>query len=290
MACAEERTPVGDNRASPDPTRGMRAGGAEPLEILARLRQRRPRVHAITNLVAMGLTVNGLLAIGAASPVVSGDPAEAGYLAARTDALLLNLGTPNPAWIPGMQAAAAAARGAGRPAVIDPVAVGMSPLRHALAKKLLDTGVTVLKGNAAEIRFLADGSGPGGIEADAGDIATAAAARDLAVRIGAVVVTTGPVDYVTDGRTTLTVHAGHPRQAETTGTGCLAGALIAACCAVCPPLEAATSALALFGAAAETAAAAAPGPGSFAVALLDALAALSPNSAPLGHRIQLATV
>ena len=250
------------------------------------MRQRRPRVHAITNLVAMSLTANGLLAVGAASPILSGDPAEAEELTRHADALLLNLGTPNPVWIPGMHAAAAAARDAGHPVILDPVAVGMSALRGQLTRQLLATGVTVLKGNAAEVQFLADGSGAGGIEAGAA-VNAAAAARELAARIGAVVVATGPVDYITDGRVTLTVRAGHPRQAEVTGMGCLAGALIAACCAVCPPLEASAAALALFGAAAEAAAVATAGPGSFASALLDALAALNPESTGLNDRIRV---
>ena len=230
-------------------------------------------MHAITNLVAMGLTVNGLLAIGAASPVLSGDPAEAAELTRRTHALLLNLGTPDPAWIPGMRVAAVAARAAGHPIVLDPVGVGMSSLRAGLAQELITDGVTLIKGNASEIRYLADGSGAGGIEAEA-VTSVPSLVRRLAVRVGGVVVATGPVDYISDGHRTLSVHAGHPRQADVTGMGCLAGALIAACCAVDPPLEACASALALFGAAAEVAARATPGPGSFAVALLDALAAL----------------
>jgi hydroxyethylthiazole kinase len=62
---------------------------------------------------------------------------------------------------------------------------------------------------------------------------------------------------------------------QVTGVGCALGALVAACCAVEPsPLLAATAATTVLTVAAEEAAAGSGGPGSFAVALLDALSTL----------------
>ncbi len=60
-----------------------------------------------------------------------------------------------------------------------------------------------------------------------------------------------------------------------TGVGCALGALVAACCAVEESaLVAATAATTVLTVAGEVAAATSTGPGSFAVALLDALAVL----------------
>lgn len=264
---------------------GDAVGGA-----LAALRRRRPLVHAITNPVAMALTANGLLACGAAAPVMASDPAETGPMAAIAAAVLVNLGTLQTAATAGMRTAAETARARLRPVVLDPVAVGVSTVRRALAEQLLDLGlVALIKGNADEILALAgDTSEPhGAAGTEAADPAAGVeAARALARRYGIVVVRTGPVDHVTDGRRAFQVHNGSPLLVRTAGTGCLAGALIAAFLTVQPdhPLGAAC-ALAVLGAAAERAARSAAGPGSFVPALLDALAALAPEEAAREARI-----
>ena len=66
-----------------------------------------------------------------------------------------------------------------------------------------------------------------------------------------------------------------------TGVGCALGAVMAACCAVDRrPVVAAATASAVLAAAGERAAAGNPGPGTFAVRLLDALAALAAEVRP----------
>ena len=60
-------------------------------DIVERLRQRRPRVHCITNPVAQTFTANVLLALGAA-PSMTVSPKEVVPFARRCDALLVNLG------------------------------------------------------------------------------------------------------------------------------------------------------------------------------------------------------
>ena len=64
-------------------------------DILERLRERRPRVHCITNAVAQNFTANMLLAVGAV-PSMTIAPKEVKAFAARADALLVNLGTFDP--------------------------------------------------------------------------------------------------------------------------------------------------------------------------------------------------
>src|SRR5437764_4469709 len=61
-------------------------------EILARIRERAPRVHCITNTVAQAFTANVLLAAGAV-PSMTIAPDEVGAFVAGADALLINLGT-----------------------------------------------------------------------------------------------------------------------------------------------------------------------------------------------------
>ena len=94
---------------------------------------------------------------------------------------------------------------------------------------------------------------------------------------GCVAAVTGPVDHVSDGTAVSAVANGHELLATVTGTGCMSTAITGCFLGVQPDaLAAATSALIAFGVAGEDAAREAHGPGSFHVALYDALAALDP--------------
>ena len=90
---------------------------------LLALRARTPLVHSITNLVVTNSTANALLAIGASPAMVEGEE-EVAEFAAIADALVINLGTMSAPRAHAMSLAAAAARQAGTPWVLDPVAVG----------------------------------------------------------------------------------------------------------------------------------------------------------------------
>jgi hydroxyethylthiazole kinase len=96
-----------------------------------------------------------------------------------------------------------------------------------------------------------------------------------------VVAVSGATDFVTDGTEVVAVPGGHLLMTRVTGVGCALGAVMAACCAVDRrPVVAAATASAVLAAAGERAAAGNPGPGTFAVRLLDALAALAAEVRP----------
>ena len=61
-------------------------------DVLARIRDRSPRVHCITNSVAQQYTANMLLAAGAVPSMTIG-PEEIGAFVAGANAVLINLGT-----------------------------------------------------------------------------------------------------------------------------------------------------------------------------------------------------
>jgi hydroxyethylthiazole kinase len=88
-------------------------------DILDRLRQRRPRVHCITNAVAQNFTANMLLAAGAV-PSMTIAPKEIRAFTARADALLVNLGTFDAERQKASLAAVAVANKGGIPWVLDP--------------------------------------------------------------------------------------------------------------------------------------------------------------------------
>jgi len=81
---------------------------------------------------------------------------------------------------------------------------------------------------------------------------------------------------------------GHEMMGRVTGTGCTATVIIGAFLAVSPdPVEAATTGLAYFGLAGEKAAAKALSPGSFQIALLDALYEMKEEDVRGGAKIQV---
>src|ERR1700730_11456072 len=64
-------------------------------DVLARLREPRPRVHCITNSVAQNFTANVLLAAGA-TPSMTVAPEEIASFVSGSEALLINLGMFDP--------------------------------------------------------------------------------------------------------------------------------------------------------------------------------------------------
>ncbi|RIJ56740.1 hydroxyethylthiazole kinase [Clavibacter phaseoli] len=242
------------------------------------LRERAPLVQCITNAVVTGFTANVLLALGAA-PAMTDVPTEAGPFARIASGLLVNLGTPHAEQRKAAVEAAHAAREAGTPWVLDPVAVGALPVRTRLAHELVALSPTIVRGNASEVIALATG-GAGGRGVDATDEVEAAldAATLLAGTYGTVVAVSGPVDHITDGTRIVRVATGDALLTKVTGGGCALGAVMAAFASLDPdPLRAAVAATSVYTIAAEIAAEGARGPGSFAVALLDALDAVTPE-------------
>jgi len=245
---------------------------------LALIRERKPLVHQITNYVVMNETANATLALGAL-PVMAHALQEVEEMATAASALVLNIGTLSDAWVESMVLAGLAANRAGVPVVLDPVGAGATRYRTETSRRLLaELRIAVLRGNSAEIATLAGKQAQiRGVEA----LGTGSPelAREAARELGVVAAVTGPVDHVSDGETVHAVANGHELLATVTGTGCMATAITGCFLGVRAddPLAAATEALVAFGVAAEDAAKKAKGPGSFHVALYDALYDLDPK-------------
>jgi hydroxyethylthiazole kinase len=230
--------------------------------ILERLRERRPRVHCITNAVAQAFTANMLLAAGAA-PSMTIALKEVKAFAARADAVLINLGTFDPERQKASLAAVGVANKTGIPWVLDPVFIDRSPPRAAFAKTLVSKKPRALRLNRAEFGALSGG------KIDDAALTHFAKAKRTVVGL------TGERDLVRDAGRLATIANGHPLMARVTAMGCAASALVGATLAVEPDAWKATvAALIIIGVAGEMAAARARGPGSFAMEILDAMYAL----------------
>jgi hydroxyethylthiazole kinase len=237
------------------------------------VRERAPLVQCITNFVAMDVAANALLAAGA-SPAMVHDAAEAADFVRLGGTLTVNIGTPSPAWVAGMEAAAGAAHAKGTPWVLDPVAVGATPFRDDIVARLLKFTPTVIRGNAGEIMAMAGNREVviKGVDSIRSSSDARGAAGALALATGAVVVVTGAEDVVTDGRRALALANGHPMMTKVTALGCALTGLVGAFLAVGDDaLTAAAAAVAYFGVCGELAAEGAEGPGSLRLRLLDRL-------------------
>lgn len=248
-------------RTSPD----LRALAQNAADILSRLRAKTstsaPRVHCITNSVAQNFTANVLLAAGA-QPSMTISPEEVGYFAGSADALLVNLGTFDRERAEAIDITVAAAIAAKRPWVLDPVLIDRSPPRAALARELLKRRPSALRLNAAEFGALAGADKPSGF----------AAAHSTIVALS------GATDIVAGAGQTASLNNGHPLMARVTAMGCAGSALVAACLAVeDDPWLASVAGVLILGVAGEIAGEVWKGPGSFAVAILDAIYHLEPG-------------
>lgn len=228
-------------------------------DILARIRDRAPRVHCITNTVAQHYTASMLLAAGA-GPSMTIAPEEIVSFLASADTLLVNLGTLDAERRRAIEVALGAAEAARMPWVLDPVFIEVTPARAQFARELVARRPAAVRLNHREFAALSGGDPVG-----------EAPARFAKV-FATVAAVTGAIDIVTDGSRRAVIGNGHPLMAVVTAMGCAASALVCAALAVeTDAFIATTAALTAFGVAGEIAAQSARGPGSFASAIIDAV-------------------
>lgn len=246
--------------------------------IIEQVREKGPLIHNITNQVVMNFSANGLLAFGA-SPIMANAKEDAGEIAEVSDALLINLGTITKDQFESMLRAGQAANALNIPVVVDPVGVAASEFRTDQCLKLLkEVQPTVIKGNAGELAHLI------GVElktkgvdfiGDGTSLEIVEIVEKVAEAFQTVVICTGKIDIITDGKRTLKNETGHEMMTRITGAGCLLGSIVAACVSVQENvLESAHAAVSFYGVAAERAATldTVNGPGTFLPHFLDQLA------------------
>lgn len=217
-------------------------------ETLSLLRQEKPRVHCITNMAAVSISANALLALGA-QPSTTVDPEEVAAFTSSASSLSINIGTLDPQRRAAIPTAIKAANVNAKPWVFDPVMALRAPTRWAMAEEVLTAAPPIVRANAAEIKALS-----------------------IEPIEGRVVAATGPEDRVSDGERHIVLGNGHPLMDRVTAMGCAETAVIAAFSALRGDAFLATiEAITVFNIAGEIAGGRAEGPGSFEPYLLDAL-------------------
>lgn len=241
------------------------------------VRSQSPLVHNITNYVVMNTTANALLAVGA-SPVMAHAVDEVEEMVRIASSLVINIGTLSKTWVEAMINAGKAAKEWNVPMVLDPVGAGATSYRTATSLRIIkECRPGVIRGNASEIMALANEKGnTKGVDSMASSESALHAGKKLAGDTGAVIVISGPVDYVMDHSTVIEVRRGSPMMGKVTGMGCSATALVGAFMAVNENfLLASAHAMTVMGIAGELAAKRSPGPGTMQMHFLDELFKLS---------------
>ncbi len=220
-----------------------------------------PLIHNITNYVTVNDVANVLLACGA-SPIMTDEVEDVEDITSICSGLNINIGTLNQQTIPAMFLAGKKANELEHVALLDPVGVGASRLRTDTALQLMESvRFDVIRGNISEIKTLASGSGSTkGVDANVTDVVTEEAlnqtldfVQSFAIQSESIIVVTGAIDLISDGKRCFVVRNGRAEMARITGTGCQLSALITAFLSANPknPLEATAAAVCAMGLAGE---------------------------------------
>ena len=218
-----------------------------------RLKSERPKVHVLTNFVAMNVSANALLALGAVPSMTIDDAVIEDFLS-TSRSLVVNLGQLDPWRKATIPIAAAFANQQNLPWVLDPVKIDRSRNRSAFAHELMAMSPSIVRCNQEEFGEIED-------------------------KTDTVIAVTGKVDHITDGARRVDIANGSPLMDSVTAMGCVLSSVAGAFLAVeNDPFQAGVAAVLIFGIAGDIAAEKAKGPGSFQPALLDALHAMDGNS------------
>ena len=267
------------------------------IELLKKLKEKKPLIHNITNYVTVNDCANILLAIGA-SPIMADDLKEASDITSIASALVINIGTLNERTIESMIASGKKANELNIPVVFDPVGAGASLFRNETTKRILDeVKISVLRGNMSEIKFIAGlESETKGVDVSDEDLKSdndegLNVAEALAERFKCTVAITGATDIVSDGKRSAILENGTKMLSKVTGTGCMTTALVGAYLGACETksefFNAAVAGIASMGICGEIAEEKAGkiGLGSFHMAIIDAVSNL--NKDTIAERIKI---
>lgn len=230
-------------------------------ELWKKIKEERPLIHCITNIVTVNDCANVLLAAGA-SPTMAHHILEVEDVTAGCEALVCNIGATE--CMDAMEAAGRKASELGKPVIVDPVGAAGAAFRRNMCLNLIrESKATCIRGNYSEIKALEQEKALGaGVDVQEKDrrredaLETAAdAAGKLAARLNAssdeagkhYVVASGSVDFVSDGNRIISVYNGSKMMSKVTGMGCMSSVMQGAFLAVENSLEAAAASCVIMG-------------------------------------------
>ena len=257
--------------------------------LLEEVKEKNPLTQCITNFVTVNDCANATLAIGA-SPIMAEAIEEVEEIVNISDALVINIGTLKHDQIESMKVGAAQANKTNTPITLDPVGVGISNLRTETSINLIKNyDIAAIRGNITEIKTIAkifdvidETNTAKGVDVCNDDIITSdnlkangELIRKTAEKLNTVILASGPIDILSDGKTTLAIYGGDEMMPLITGSGCMLTSIVGGCIGATNPFEGALLAILAMNKAGEKARAKVDenelGTGSFRTFLIDAL-------------------
>lgn len=220
-------------------------------ETLTQVRQKNPLTHCITNSVTINDCANAVLAIGG-SPFMAEDAEEMEEVVTIADALVLNIGKLSKDQVEAMKISAETANKTDTPIILDPVGVGVTELRNRTTLDLINNyQMTAIRGNISEIKAIAkltgvidENNAAKGVDVNIDDIITDENLADngkiiaeLANKLNATILASGPIDILSDGETTIAIDNGDDMMPQITGSGCMLSSIVGSCIGASTPLE-----------------------------------------------------
>ncbi len=235
--------------------------------------EKNPLILNLTNGVTTDWVAAGLLSLGA-SPVMSHDVQEIEELLHYASALVVNIGTLDAAFQHLVRFACDMAVKHNKPILLDPVGAGATALRTTFATTLCSNyPIRIVRGNASEIAALSGLKGQTkGVDSTEKSQDMTDAARNVSSMYNTVVAMSGAVDVIADDKRIFEIARGSELMPLVVGSGCLLTAVLAAFHAVHDDaFEAAQYGSYFYALCGERAAKESALPGSFRVAMVDAL-------------------
>lgn len=195
--------------------------------LINKVKEVNPLVVHYTNEVTINDCANATLALGA-SPLMSYSYEEVEEVVSIASSVVINIGTMNSSRLDLFIKAGEAANKYNKPVILDPVGVFATKTRADFTNELLKkVKFDVIKGNVAEIKYIGgfDVKGKGVDSFDeAYDVSEII--KKIANKLECIVVATGKIDIISDGKKVIKINNGTRKLKSITGTGCMTGSLI----------------------------------------------------------------
>ena len=258
-------------------------------DLIKNFKEKCPLTHCITNFVTVNDCANAVLAIGE-SPIMAEELDEVEEIVNISDALVINIGTLKHPQIEAMKIGSAQANKINIPITLDPVGVGVSKLRNNTTIDLIKNyNISAIRGNITEIKTIAklfnvtdETNTAKGVDVCNDDIITKDNLKangkiiaKTAEKLNTVILASGPIDILSDGKTTIAIYGGDEMMPLITGSGCMLSSIVGSCIGATNPFDGTLLAILAMNKAGEKARAKVDeenlGTGSFRTLLIDAL-------------------
>ncbi|MDR2967801.1 MAG: hydroxyethylthiazole kinase [Methanobacteriaceae archaeon] len=230
-----------------------------------------PLVNCITNTITINDCANAILAIGG-SPTMAEDIDDVCEIIKIANSIVINMGKLNEERIGAIFKACDCAAKLNKPIVLDPVGVGVIKLRNKIAIELIEKyNIATIRGNMSEVKAIANllkieemknvtSNSAKGVDVSENDIVleenlseNCNIVKGLAKKTKGVIIASGPIDIISNGKTIYISKNGDPMMAKITGSGCMLTSIVGTFSGVNDPFTAGIAATIVMGIAGENA-------------------------------------